>query len=101
MAGVAVWSFVVGILEFVSDFGWRGRPARVRRAVWPERAFSHGQTRAGCPRHVAGERGATSVEYVLLLITFVLPMMVVLKILLNMLIYSYRMVTYWITLPFP
>ena len=50
---------------------------------------------------MAGERGATSVEYVLLLITFVLPMMVVLKILLNMLIYSYRMVTYWITLPFP
>jgi len=42
------------------------------------------------------------VEYVLLMIAFVLPMVWLLRVaLLGMLIHNYRMVTYWITLPFP
>ena len=46
--------------------------------------------------------GATAVEYVLLLIAFVLPMLWLMKVaLLGSLFYNYRMVTYWITLPFP
>jgi Flp pilus assembly pilin Flp len=46
--------------------------------------------------------GATAVEYVLLLIAFVLPMLWLMRVaLLGSLIHHYRMVTYWIGLPFP
>ncbi|MCL2701719.1 MAG: hypothetical protein FWE88_08500 [Phycisphaerae bacterium] len=58
-------------------------------------------TRARRPRHEAGQRGATAVEYALLLGVVGLPMLVVAKALLDVLIGNYRMVTYWITLPFP
>jgi len=76
MSNVAVWNLLFGIWKFVSNFGFR--ISNFRR-----------------------EGGATAVEYVLLLGAVGLPMLVVARLLLGVLIGHYRMVTYWITLPFP
>ena len=82
---------------------------RASRPRWAFHWFGHWKTssrfrcltRARRPRHAA-DGGATAVEYVLLMIAFVLPMVWLLRVaLLGMLIHNYRMVTYWITLPFP
>lgn len=49
----------------------------------------------------ADERGASAVEYVLLLGGVGLPIMYLVWWLVDVLVASYRMVSYWITLPFP
>jgi Flp pilus assembly pilin Flp len=49
----------------------------------------------------ADENGQTTIEWVLLLTVFVLPMVWVLNMLLAVLVEHYRMVTFFETLPFP
>jgi len=49
----------------------------------------------------AGEGGASAVEYVLLLGGVGLPIMYLVWLLLDVLVANYRIMTYWITLPFP
>jgi len=73
----AVWNLRFGVWKFVSNF--------VLRISYFRRC----------------QAGATAVEYALLLGAVGLPMLVVAKMLLDVLIGNYRMVTYWITLPFP
>lgn len=48
-----------------------------------------------------GQHGATAVEYVLLLGAVGFPLLLLVRLLLAVLVSSYRMVTYLITLPFP
>jgi len=52
-------------------------------------------------RASASEGGASAVEYVLLLGGVGLPIMYLVWLLLDVLVANYRIMTYWITLPFP
>ena len=47
------------------------------------------------------ESGQTTIEWALVLLVFVLPMIVLLNMLLSVLVEHYRMVTFLETLPFP
>ncbi len=47
------------------------------------------------------ETGQATVEWMLVLLAFIIPMIVILNMLLNTLIVHYRLVTFLETLPFP
>ena len=61
-----------------------------------------GQRDAGQrPCFLADQTGQATIEWVLVLVAFVLPMVYVLNLLLSVLVEHYRMVTFLETLPFP